>query len=386
MLIHRKFSKPFYIQLGLKLAVVVCASMPVAAARANPPTELGSLRTQLLQRAEGALQLGDAALAINLLEQAELLAHSADTEMGLVRAQMQAGQYQKALSFAAHAAGAHPDEPGGALLYAWLLKVGGQQLEVIKLIESAKQRWPNNSLVDQVQRQLKLTAPVANKAMLAGAGRLAPYGSPKDLIANQAVIGSGLLIAGGQRVLIAWPSISRYALGAHLWVRTSLGVYSKASIEQQFDDIQIAVLKLDAPIKTEPNLPVCKSDPFGGSIAHALDFSRTQSAVWAWPVLSSGFMGLPIEGTPFRSLDIGQSAGQGGIVLDQYGSFCGIAFVPALTNLQGTSARLVLASRIDVKLAERLGLKAPATATPKLSPVELYERMLPHIVQVSVSK
>ncbi len=50
---------------------------------------------------------------------------------------MQAGEYRRALSFGAHAAGAHRDFPAATALYAWLLYVGGQDAFAARRLDAA---------------------------------------------------------------------------------------------------------------------------------------------------------------------------------------------------------------------------------------------------------
>ena len=79
-------------------------------------------RAALLDAAEAALARGDTEAALAGFERAAGMLHAPDTEMGLVRSQMQAGQYRRALAFAAHTAGAHLEAPAASALYAWLLR------------------------------------------------------------------------------------------------------------------------------------------------------------------------------------------------------------------------------------------------------------------------
>ncbi len=83
-------------------------------------------RESPLARGEEALARGDVQHALAAFDRAESMRHAADTEMSLVRAHMQAGEYRRALAFAAHMAGAHRDVSASAVLYARLLTIGGQ--------------------------------------------------------------------------------------------------------------------------------------------------------------------------------------------------------------------------------------------------------------------
>ena len=67
---------------------------------------------RVLAEGEQRLAAGDAAGAEAAFDRAAGAAHDHDVEISLVRAYMQAGDYRRALAFAAHAAGAHGDDAG----------------------------------------------------------------------------------------------------------------------------------------------------------------------------------------------------------------------------------------------------------------------------------
>ena len=146
-------------------------------------------RTKLLKTAEAALARLDVEVAHHALERAALIAHDGGTEIAIVRSHMQGGQYRRALAFGAHTAGAHLDEIGGAVLYAWLLHLGGQSVIAQRLLKETEARAPGDALVKQVQKQFNTGAPVASKALLALPTRLAPYGSSHGLPVNARVVG-----------------------------------------------------------------------------------------------------------------------------------------------------------------------------------------------------
>ena len=100
---------------GLPLSVAA-ATVPGHAhdhGAGSTPASRAELR-RLVAEGEDKLSRGDAEGARAAFDQAGLMAHEADIELGVLRSQMQAGQYRQALAFAAHTAGVHLDEVEGA--------------------------------------------------------------------------------------------------------------------------------------------------------------------------------------------------------------------------------------------------------------------------------
>jgi hypothetical protein len=151
---------------------------------AETPTFLQQ-RNELLRRGEAALARGDVANAVNSFERAATMMHAADAEMGLVRAYMQSGAYRPALTFAAHAAGAHRDAPA-LVLYAWLLHAGGQSAFAQRVLDQAEARHPGDALVAQAREQLQSRAPIASGALLSAPWRTAPFDTGAPLPASAA--------------------------------------------------------------------------------------------------------------------------------------------------------------------------------------------------------
>src|SRR5262249_1994571 len=168
-----------------------------AAARGDDPRE--QERARYLAEAEGALASGDAERAERAFDRAASMAHAADTELGLVRTYMQAGEYRRALAFVAHTAAAHGDESGGTALYAWLLYVGGQQAQAARLLREGEASFRNDRSLQHVGAVLASHRPLASGALLEPPLRLAPYGEPApDAVATA----SGWLFDGGRHAIV----------------------------------------------------------------------------------------------------------------------------------------------------------------------------------------
>ena len=222
-------------------------------------------RTDLLSAAEKSLERGDTVAAITALDRAALMAHSADTEIGLVRAYMQQGDYRRALAFAAHTAGAHRDEPAASALYARLLSVGGQGAFARRLFADTPPHEARRSL-----------APYA----LALQGALPPP--------TAQVLASGVLLSDGEHALL--PLVRGLDERTPLWLRDGLGRSVEARIERRIETLGLAVARLGAPLAGPP-LVAAAHDPFAGSPGYVVGFDADHDARPAWPQLHPGFIG-----------------------------------------------------------------------------------------------
>jgi hypothetical protein len=280
-------------------------------------------RAQLLTQAESALLTNDVTAAQQAFERAALISHAADTEMGLVRTHMQAGQYRRALAFGAHAAGAHLDVVGGAALYAWLLQIGGQEAAAKRMLADALTRSPNHPLLIAAQKQLQSGHPVANDLLLQAPVRMAPYGPLTALPAGARVAGSGVLFDNGKRVLVPLTTLGS---SHRVWVRNGLGQLVLAHLEKKYPHLNVAAMTLHRVLPVDAPLTVPAKDAFPGSVAFAVEYSPSPNATPQWPVLSTGILGEPSPDGKGRALGIALAKGpRGGPVFDNMGRFVGMA-------------------------------------------------------------
>ena len=332
-------------------------------------------RTQLLASAEAALASSDVVVAQQNFERAALIAHSADTEMGLVRTYMQAGHYRRALVFGAHTAGTHLDAVGGAALYAWLLQVGGQDAPAKRLISDALTRSPNHPLLIAAQKQLQSGSPLAQGQLLQSPVRMAPYGPHTDLPDSARVAGTGVLMDGGKRVLVP---LSTLGSSRRLWVRNGLGQLALAGVEKKLPHLHVATLRLSAALPMDTPQSLTAKDAFAGSVGFAVEYTPASNATPQWPVLSTGFLGEPSEDGKTRDLGITLAAGpRGGPVFDDGGRFVGMA----LTSASGKN-KLVTASQLYAALGEPIGKPTAALARERIPIDHLYELALQNTVQI----
>jgi tetratricopeptide (TPR) repeat protein len=337
-------------------------------------------RQQMLAAGEAALARGEAEAAAQQFERAGMVKHEADAELGLIRAYMQAGEYRRALAFAAHTAGAHPQTGAGSALYAWLLHIGGQAKIAAQLLDKARARLPDDAVLQAITSliQSPLAAPAAE--LLAPPARFAPYSAESSRLPPAAeVIASGVLIDGGRIALTA-----AAALGSarEVWVRNGLGQVTAAKVVRSLDDVGdvgVAQLHLAQAIAVPaPTLP--PRDPFPGSPGFAVEFPAIANAAPGWPLLRVGFLGKPSGMAGVFQLGIAMSrAYRGGPVFDANGRLIGIAISG---NTDGD--RLVLASHLRKHMNMNEAPEAPAqmVTSERIAVDEIYERALKITVQV----
>lgn len=345
-------------------------------------------RADWLRAGETALGRRDAAAAIQAFDRAALILHAADTEIALVRAYMQSGQYRRALAFGAHTAGAHLDVIAGSTLYAWLLQAGGQGVIAQRLLAEAEARRPGDVMLGRVQIQLKSGAPVASGDLLTLPTRLAPYGSSHKLPPSARVLGSGLLIGDGGLALVPLALLPR---SGNFWLRNGLGNLSRGTVQKRLPSIGVALVRLASPLPAPENLWLAPADTFPGSVGYAVEYVASRDSTPAWPLLRTGFLGAAIGDGGERLLGIDMPAGpRGGPVFDAAGRLTGLA-LPGQADKAGrspTQDRLIPVSALQTQLKRSgqttpiLGLPPPADLPLRAAVDRIYETSLKASVQL----
>ena len=346
-------------------------------------------RSALLRAAEAALASGNPAQALAVFERAAMLLHAADTEMGLVRAHLQAGEYRRALAFCAHTAGAHLDSAPASALYAWLLRIGGQGVFAQRVLGEAAARAPSDPVVSAVVREFKRSWPTAMDELLAAPQRMAPYGVteqghaavPKDA----RVAASGVLMDEGRRALVPLDSLPADS-ASPLWVRNGLGRMRPARFDPSNQPplaLGVAVLVLAAPLPTPGAIALAPRDPFAGSPGFVVEYAASERADPAWPWLHQGFFGGQHGVSGWRRLGIDVPGGpHGGPVFDAAGRLAGIALHRA-----GDQAGMLPVSLWKAWAGTDAGSAAHVTAAAAPLPAdEAYERALQVSLQLIVGR
>jgi hypothetical protein len=338
-------------------------------------------RASLLASGEQALARRDVDAALQAFDRAALILHAADTEIALVRAYMQGGEYRRALAFGAHTAGAHLDVIGGAALYAWLLHVGGQPAIAQRLMDEAQNRvLPDRTLLNRVEQQLRSGTPLASGAMLTLPTRLAPYGNSDGLPKTARVVGSGVLLHSGQEALVPLALVPRTGT---LWLRNGLGQLVTARVTQRLINLGVARLRLGRALPVAPDLWAAERDAFPGSVGYAAEFVAVANAAPAWPVLRTGFLGSASAGASVsatqRLLGIDMPPGpRGGPVFDATGRLLGLS----LAGAGGAPDRLVTVSALPAELREALAPQAPRDTEARSAMDKIYEISLKTTLQL----
>ncbi|MDI1349939.1 hypothetical protein [Aquabacterium sp.] len=378
-----------------------------------------SRRADLLAQAEGELAQGHAQAAEKTLDRAAGMLHAADTEMGLVRAYMQAGDYRRALSFAAHTAGAHPEDISGLGLYAWLLHLGGQPAVARQLLDQtltqvrpSQREAPSVRLLAEVSQRLQAQRLALDGAMLQPPMRLAPMAHGAVPAEQARVAGAAWLLPDGQHALVPLAAMPLEAPGTRLWLRNGLGRTVQATPEKAFPDIGLRLVHLREPLADPKDEAVAAlwqvpaRDAFPGTPAVVMSHARSAQSHAAWPLLSVGFLGAPVPAPAFeaasappamsaspaqpapqpvpvswRRLGIPLPEGQGASpVLDMSGRLLGLA-VPVPDGAQ----LVVPISRLRQVVGERFGPVA-SEPTGQRQPVDqLYEGLLRATLQAIVA-
>jgi S1-C subfamily serine protease len=342
-------------------------------------SESSQARQQLLVDAEDVLRRGDAVRAGRLFEQAASLAHTADAELGLIRTLMQLGEYRHAIAFSAHTAGVHLDETAGAALYAWLLHVGGQARVAAVLLDRARERDPDDTMLRRTSLLLKSPIPAPDEELLHPPARFAPYSAGSDKMpASARTAASGVLIDGGRKVLTSAAALGR---APRIWVRNGIGASSPASFVRMLPDGDLAELELERPLQ-DARIAMSARAPYPGSPGFTVEFAAPGRASPAWPVLRLGFLGRMDPLYPgIYALGIDMPVGaRGGPVFDAAGRLIGIA----VTDHMGRD-KLVSIARANEGLSGNQREISKTAEVERREVDEIYERALMNTVQVIVA-
>lgn len=342
-------------------------------------TETLARRRQLVGEGESRLAAGDAEGALRAFESAASIVHAADVELGLVRTYMQAGEYRRALTFGAHAAGAHRELPGGMALYAWLLHAGGQRAFAQRMLDEWIVRAPNDQVLLQARRELSGPSPRVEGVLAIPPIRIAPNDGSDRVALSATVAGSALLLPNGRQVVTS----ARAVDGARrVWVRNGLGRTAEARLIRRIDDVAL-LFELDTPLDEPTAWQVPPSAPPAGSPSYLVEFALSNDAAPAWPILHAGFFGRQRSTESARLLGIDAPPGpHGGPVFDRHGRIAGIA----VSAPDGSDVLLPIASLVPLPNAFDIGSGAAVLSASPLALDALYESALRVSLQIIVER
>lgn len=360
------------------LASAASATLAHATARVGSPTELAQQRAERLARAEALLAAGRVADARDAFEQLAQAEHAADIELGILRCQMQAGEYRTALAFAAHAAGAHPQFSAGTAFYVWLLHLGGQHAVALKTLAQAEQRLPGDPALARMRALLgdgglPVRAALEGDEALAAHQRLTPYALGPAVPADAGVIGAAILFGDRGRAIAPLAVVQGKT---DLWLRNGLGRTTRARVSRTDPRIGLALLEADQSLD-EVAAAIAGEEAPPGSPACAFGYPADSARNGAWPRTNLGFLGRWIS-SKVRLLGIDIATGTvGAPVVDLGGNVVGIV-VPGDA---GGKPRLAGVAAIRALLDEPPAAadSAPAANRPL---DELYESAMRLALQV----
>jgi len=326
----------------------------VALALSNAACLAAPLTT--LERAEKLLAAGRAAEAAHVFEQVARRGeehHSGEetsAEIGVVRSHWQAGEVRKALAYAHLVSGEHP-ESMEALAWVALIedRVGQADAAMARLKQALLQRPDDRHL----QRAI---------ASLQG-----DRGSA-DVAPRFAV---GLVIDAGRRVLVPWHS-AEVPEGLCM-LRASDGRARRAVVEAMDADAGIAVMRLlqsmslpDAGLATArftPGRPAFMLVPVAGESGR--------------PRLVPGLLTSGVDAEHARFASRQQVMAASVLVFDD-----AARLVAYGSDAKGADLTLSTMARAQRAAVRGGSVQSPTAAPQKLSSEELYERLLPRLVQV----
>jgi hypothetical protein len=332
---------------------------------------------------EAALAACDAPAAQSALEQAAAVEHASEIEVSLVRTYMQAGAYRQAMSFAAHAAGVHPEYPQAAALYAWLLYAGGQREVAVRVLEAALTAAPQQSTLLAVRNALAQPLPVPDPLLLQPPLRFAPYANVDTSQAG--VMSSATLIDGGRRALAPATGVDgAVATSSRIWLRNGLGLTEPATVDRRFEagGASFVILRPAAALPWPREHVISPRAPFAGSPGYSVEYVPTaQAALPAWPLLSIGFVGRAAPQEALPALGIEMPAGpRGGPVFDAAGRMVGVAAVTAGRD------RLVPLAELQAHTGDVFGVPSAPGAAARVALDVIYERSMLLTLQVVVDR
>ncbi|MGE0315790.1 MAG: hypothetical protein AB7P21_29605 [Lautropia sp.] len=407
----------------LAVAAALLASSPLSAHEAVSQARIDAHRV-LLETGAAALARQDAGAAVDAFGRAGTILHSAESEIGLVRAWMQQGEYARALAFASHTAGAHRESADAQRLYRSLLEIGG--LDALAAdpsrVPGVERRAASDRRCDGASGDVDDASGEANVGGASRAGDTGDAGGAQRI----GTIAAAVLVGRGDRAVLAPGALPALEPGASLYVQNGLGQRSAVRRVDASTAYPLVVLELASTLPVAPDIGPVVRAPFPGSPAFAGSYPSAPAVTdaegatgvpartaTAWPTSTPTFVGKASgPDRRWRDLSIASPCPVfAGPVLDVAGRLVGIAAAAAGVGAadvadpadgkrarHGTHYLLPLgralgegnaSGRVDPDPdAARAGPPGPSAGTAvRPKPADrIYESMMRHALQVQVRR
>ena len=392
-----------------------------------------------LDVARQVLDSGNASDAVVLYEALTRQGESLEAEIGLVRAALQAGEFRKAMSWATLVAGEHADSAEAVALLAYLQDRIGRTEQALAALEQLRAKEPTAAVAVAAQADILidrlasenasqvLNAWVArnphiasadlqmihSRALAAGPApnrhsfqhaqasgshfRVWPRPTFEAFPAAGALAGSGngLVVEEGNYVLTS-PGVVPPGK-SHIYVRNGLGKIRRAERVEGGENQGLVRLRLLSPFPADYSFPDEQiTAPEGARFCFAFGFSVPSSPYPTYPAVVPGIVVRPDAGVG-RLMQVTSALGAGHAgspIFDPRGRLLGLATSPGEILIGGENLRARVGSgHFAVRaIAVRRDTPGGPAASPQLSgpqpPMpaveELYERLIPSIVQIVV--
>lgn len=328
----------------------------------------------VLQRTEAYLKAGEIEQARNLLDQTAGTLHSDAIEIAQVLTLMQGGEYTHALSAAAHTYAEHAEEADTALLYAWLLSIGGQVRVAHEVLQTNLERFPEHQSLRTMQSVLQSAQWDVSQLDVTGYLRLRP------VLVESASKSEHVLLLNGATLLDELHAVTPFTPSLatkKLWLRNGLGITVGAKLVKVLPEHHVAILQLEKPMPIAHRMVVANKPTSLGNLAYVIGyFTATKSDMAQWPILRADFTGMPaVSDDAGKWLLHIHSVMAGAPVFNPSGELMGISL-----NTDNSSQLLPINEVVKLISQGQEETAQPTKANPSMS--ELYEFALTTSLQL----
>jgi hypothetical protein len=355
-----------------------------------------------LEAARRALDAGDGATAVSMYEALTQQGESLEAEIGLVRAALLAGEFRKALSWATLTAGEHKDSAEAVALLAYLHDRVGHTEQAFASLKTLRDSHPSSAIAVAAQAEILKDRLAADQAatLLKTWRAKNPSASPQRAwprpafdrfpfaVEHIAAAGNGLIVDGGTRVLTYAAALPK---AATFYVRNGLGKVRRAERTPNDQTGELVRLKLTEAYPSAWAFPEDEIvAPEGVRFCFAFGYATPRDTGGAYPAVSPGLVFRADAGVGgLMQITSPLGAGHSGSpVFDPRGRLIGVAVGAGNIVIDGESLRARLGDgNFAVRVRERVTtLQQPVAAKGPVGPMpsveELYERVLPKVVQI----